>query len=128
MIQRACMCLERQRSGMPALLDNEFPLPTELRPLQHQGSSNPDRPHDEAHCQRCQELGHSCKDAPPVTVIVNATTTKIHMMTASRKRRQQRTITCSHTRTQKKNLLSAVTPSSRERHAQLSKGIGIPST
>ena len=43
-------------------------LPKELRPLLHQGSSNPDRPHDEVHCQRCQELGHSCKNAPPVVV------------------------------------------------------------
>ncbi|KAL5473863.1 hypothetical protein EMCRGX_G028426 [Ephydatia muelleri] len=48
-------------------------LPKELRPLLHQGSSNPDRPHDEAHCQRCQELGHSCKNAPPVVVSVTTT-------------------------------------------------------
>eukprot|EP00731_Ephydatia_muelleri_P028593 Em0020g237a len=43
-------------------------LPKELRPLLHQGSSNPDLPHNEVHCQRCQELGHSCKDAPPLVV------------------------------------------------------------
>ena len=43
-------------------------LPAELRPLLRQGVLNPDRPHDEARCQRCQELGHSCKDGPPVVV------------------------------------------------------------
>ena len=48
-------------------------LPKELRPLLRQGSSNPDRPHDEVHCQRCQELGHSCKNAPPVVVSVTTT-------------------------------------------------------
>lgn len=46
-------------------------LPEDLRPLEYHGNNPSDRqPHDESRCQRCQELGHSCKNAPPIIVEV----------------------------------------------------------
>lgn len=45
-------------------------LPTELRRLEYHGPASPsDKPHEQALCQRCQELGYNCKNAPTEAVV-----------------------------------------------------------
>ena len=42
-------------------------LPCDLAPLKYQGPSNADKPHEQALCQVCQELGYNCRNAEEAT-------------------------------------------------------------